>query len=148
MPRFDGTGPQGKGPMTGRGMGFCVLKEFTDKPGNFHGLAGIQGKVVNNFNRDQIVVKEANDMSFGEESGPAEMGPMMGKAAGYCTGYGVPGYRNPFGARVGHPIQPPAGFYSPWPVVRYGRKVGRGFGWAFGRGRGRGWGRGRFGFRW
>ena len=24
MPRGDGTGPTGKGPMTGRGMGFCV----------------------------------------------------------------------------------------------------------------------------
>jgi hypothetical protein len=23
MPRFDGTGPQGKGPKTGRGMGDC-----------------------------------------------------------------------------------------------------------------------------
>jgi len=23
MPRFDGTGPQGKGPMTGRKMGKC-----------------------------------------------------------------------------------------------------------------------------
>lgn len=23
MPRFDGTGPWGLGPMTGRGMGFC-----------------------------------------------------------------------------------------------------------------------------
>lgn len=23
MPNFDGTGPQGKGPMTGRGMGKC-----------------------------------------------------------------------------------------------------------------------------
>lgn len=23
MPRYDGTGPQGKGPQTGRGMGFC-----------------------------------------------------------------------------------------------------------------------------
>ena len=24
MPRGDGTGPQGLGPFTGRGMGFCV----------------------------------------------------------------------------------------------------------------------------
>jgi hypothetical protein len=23
MPRFDGTGPLGMGPMTGRGMGYC-----------------------------------------------------------------------------------------------------------------------------
>ena len=24
MPRFDGTGPLGKGPFTGRGRGYCV----------------------------------------------------------------------------------------------------------------------------
>ena len=25
MPNFDGTGPQGKGPMTGCGRGYCVM---------------------------------------------------------------------------------------------------------------------------
>ena len=25
MPRFDGTGPRGMGPLTGRGMGFCAV---------------------------------------------------------------------------------------------------------------------------
>ncbi|SHK09143.1 DUF5320 domain-containing protein [Paramaledivibacter caminithermalis] len=25
MPKFDGTGPDGKGSMTGRGRGYCVL---------------------------------------------------------------------------------------------------------------------------
>ncbi len=25
MPNFDGTGPHGKGPMTGGGMGYCVI---------------------------------------------------------------------------------------------------------------------------
>jgi hypothetical protein len=25
MPRFDGTGPQGRGPMTGRGQGTCII---------------------------------------------------------------------------------------------------------------------------
>jgi hypothetical protein len=25
MPNFDGTGPSGKGPMTGRGRGYCVV---------------------------------------------------------------------------------------------------------------------------
>jgi len=25
MPRFDGTGPRGMGPMTGRGMGYCAV---------------------------------------------------------------------------------------------------------------------------
>jgi hypothetical protein len=26
MPGFDGTGPMGLGPLTGRGMGFCAVK--------------------------------------------------------------------------------------------------------------------------
>ena len=26
MPRFDGTGPMGLGPLTGRGMGYCAVK--------------------------------------------------------------------------------------------------------------------------
>ena len=54
-------------------------------------------------------------MPRGDGTGPAGMGPMTGRAAGYCAGYSVPGYTNPIG--------------------------GRGFG-AFGRGRGGGgWGR-------
>jgi len=26
MPGFDGTGPRGMGPMTGRGLGFCAIQ--------------------------------------------------------------------------------------------------------------------------
>lgn len=26
MPRLDGTGPMGQGPMTGRGMGWCAIR--------------------------------------------------------------------------------------------------------------------------
>jgi hypothetical protein len=44
MPGFDGTGPQGRGPMTGKGMGFCILKESKDKPGQTEGFVGVQGK--------------------------------------------------------------------------------------------------------
>lgn len=29
------------------------------------------------------------------------MGPMTGRAAGYCAGYGAPGYTNPVGGRGG-----------------------------------------------
>ena len=54
-------------------------------------------------------------MPGGDRTGPVGAGPMTGRGAGYCAGYPVPGYTNPF--------------------------VGRGW---FGRGRGRGWfGRGR-----
>ena len=29
MPHHDGTGPSGKGPMTGRGLGYCVIRLST-----------------------------------------------------------------------------------------------------------------------
>jgi hypothetical protein len=45
MPRFDGTGPQGMGPMTGRGEGYCalVIPESGQAP---YGYAGLQGTPV------------------------------------------------------------------------------------------------------
>jgi len=49
MPGFDGTGPQGQGPMTGKGMGFCVLKEPIDNPRTIQGFAGLQGMPVNSY---------------------------------------------------------------------------------------------------
>jgi hypothetical protein len=38
-------------------------------------------------------------MPRGDGTGPAGMGPMTGRAAGVCAGYGVPGYMNPVGGR-------------------------------------------------
>lgn len=55
-------------------------------------------------------------MPGGDGTGPMGMGPMTGRGAGYCAGYGAPGFANP------------------WP--RMGR--GRGF-WRRGFGRGFGW---------
>lgn len=52
-------------------------------------------------------------MPGGDGTGPGGMGPMTGRAAGYCAGYAVPGFTNPI--------------------------AGRGF-WGWGRGGG-GWGR-------
>ena len=34
-------------------------------------------------------------MPRGDRTGPAGMGPMTGRAAGYCAGYGMPGFMNP-----------------------------------------------------
>lgn len=51
-------------------------------------------------------------MPGGDGTGPGGMGPMTGRAAGYCAGYPVPGFMNPI--------------------------LGRGYG---GWGRGGGWGR-------
>ena len=56
-------------------------------------------------------------MPRGDGTGPGGLGPMTGRAAGYCAGYNTPGFMNPYGGRMGG-----------------------GFGW--GRGRGRFWGGG------
>ena len=58
-------------------------------------------------------------MPFGDGTGPRGTGPMTGRGAGYCTGFGRPGFANPIHLRR-------------W----------FGFGWrGWGRGRGRGLGR-------
>ena len=61
-------------------------------------------------------------MPGGDGTGPLGLGPMTGRAAGYCAGYSVPGYMNPIPGRG-------RGWFG------FGRGWGRGFGW-FGRGRG------------
>jgi len=38
-------------------------------------------------------------MPRGDGTGPAGQGPMTGRGAGYCVGYGMPGYMNPAGGR-------------------------------------------------
>jgi hypothetical protein len=63
-------------------------------------------------------------MPSGDRTGPMGMGARSGRAAGYCAGFGMPGYANPI--------------------------PGRGFGMGFGRGRGgggRGFGGGGRGWR-
>jgi len=38
-------------------------------------------------------------MPRGDGTGPGGMGPMTGRSAGLCAGYGVPGYMNPISGR-------------------------------------------------
>jgi len=52
-------------------------------------------------------------MPLGDRTGPAGMGPMTGRGAGYCAGYSTPGYMNRGFGRGGG----------------FGRGWGRGFGW-------------------
>jgi len=66
-------------------------------------------------------------MPRGDGTGPAGMGPMTGRAAGYCAGYPVPGFMNPYGGR---------GLGMAW---------GRGGGWGMGMAWRRGWGGGGWG---
>ncbi len=162
MPGFDGTGPLGQGPMTGRGQGFCVLASSEENPYEVKGFAGLQsvpiGQKVNSF---ENIGREMINMPFGDGTGPAGMGPMTGRAAGFCAGFPTPGYMNPSvgGAGFYWPDMPSFGSYGVglygygavygMPYGSYGMPYGgrvnpwfrRGFG--FGRGFGRGWGRGR-----
>jgi len=155
MPGFDGTGPLGQGPMTGRGQGFCVLTNSKENPGQIQGFVGLQsmpvGQKVNNL---ESTGKEVIKMPLGDGTGPAGMGPMTGRAAGFCAGYPVPGYMNPAvgGAGFYGAGMPAVGPYSAgygMPYGGYGMPYGgwgrRGFGFGRGFGRGRGWGRGRGG---
>jgi len=157
MPGFDGTGPSGQGPMTGRGLGFCVLTSSGENPGRVKGVAGLRAvpveqRVGNSGNSG----KEMIDMPFGDGTGPAGMGPMTGRAAGFCAGYPVPGYMNPAAGRAGFygAGMPAVGPYGAGYGMPYGGRVNpwlRGsFGRGFGRGRswGRGRGGGRFGYWW
>ena len=61
-------------------------------------------------------------MPRGDGTGPAGMGPMTGRAAGFCSGYPAPGYANPIPGRG------------------YGFGLGRGMGFGFRGGRGGRWG--------
>jgi len=61
-------------------------------------------------------------MPRGDGTGPAGLGPMTGRAAGYCVEYSAPGYMN-------------SG------IRGFGRGLGRGFGRGLGCGLGRGRGR-------
>jgi hypothetical protein len=46
MPRFDGTGPKGRGPMSGSGRGFCLMR-MPETPGEAAtGFAGLAGRPV------------------------------------------------------------------------------------------------------
>lgn len=62
-------------------------------------------------------------MPRGDGTGPAGMGPMTGRGAGYCAGYATPGYLNPGGRGMG---------------MAWGRGGGAGLAMAWRRGRGRG----------
>jgi hypothetical protein len=46
MPGYDGTGPAGAGPMTGIGMGYCMLKLPESQDEKLTGFAGLSGRPV------------------------------------------------------------------------------------------------------
>jgi hypothetical protein len=82
-------------------------------------------------------------MPFGDGTGPMGLGPMTGRGAGFCAGFGRPGFAN---SMPGYPYS--YGYSGPAPVwPRWGYGFGRGFGRGWGRGFGRGWRRwGAYGY--
>jgi hypothetical protein len=82
VPGFDGTGPLGKGPFSGKGMGYCVVK--------------LDSKDDENQKSKR---KEVFGMPRGDGIGPMGLGPMTGRAAGFCAGYFAPGYMIPIPGR-------------------------------------------------
>lgn len=67
-------------------------------------------------------LREVQLMPRGDGTGPAGLGPLTGRRAGYCAGYPVPGYANPY--------------------PRGGRRFAQGWGRGAGFGRGMAWRRG------
>ncbi len=65
-------------------------------------------------------------MPWGDGTGPWGFGPMTGRGAGFCAGFGMPGFMNRF-------IWPPFGgrwFSLMWGFRRFGwRRFRRGWWW-------------------
>jgi hypothetical protein len=78
-------------------------------------------------------------MPFGDGTGPLGLGPMTGRVAGFCAGFGRPGFAGPM---AGYPYS--YGYARAAPVwARWGWGLVHGFG------RGRGWRRrGLYGYPW
>lgn len=82
MSGFNGTGPRGNGPFTGRGLDYCIIKLDSENSG---------------YKRNER--KGVFDMPRGDGTGPMGLGPMTGRAAGLCAGYSISGYTNPVSGR-------------------------------------------------
>ena len=139
MPGFDGTGPRGRGPFSGRGRGYCVARLADGGSPVMSGYAGLTGRP---FTMGPDAAAEEEDLmtnGYGEEvskmprgdgTGPLGAGPLTGRGAGYCAGFGLPGFLNAFPGRF-------------WGRPRWGMRMGGGRGLGF-------WGRSwrGFGRRW
>jgi hypothetical protein len=88
---------------------------------------------------EKIKGKEVIKMPFGDGTGPLGLGPMTGRAAGFCAGSRRPGFAN---RMPGYPY-----LYGYAPVAPTWPRWGYGFGRGFGRGFRRGWRRwGSYGY--
>jgi len=73
---------------------------------------------------EEIRGKEVIKMPFGDGTGPMGLGPMTGRGAGFCAGFGKPGFAS---TMPGYTYPYGYGHLTPaWPRLGYG--FGRGFG--------------------
>ena len=80
MPRFDGTGPRGGGPMTGRGEGTCVLElPGLDRPARAY--AGLEGARVH----IQGMPKHTQGMPASHEAPAARRVHAFGRRGGWAA---------------------------------------------------------------
>jgi hypothetical protein len=79
MPRGNGTGPAGQGPLTGRGKGYCILR-LGNSPSKPEGYAGLQGRPVDETNNREDAMPKNNG------TGPGGKGPGTGRGRGPCGG--------------------------------------------------------------
>lgn len=115
MPGFDGTGPLGRGPLTGRGRGYCVVKlpdGHSSLPcGDSNNRNGIRAQSL-----DESRNKSAG-MVAASQAGPPGQGTVTGASAGLRSSQQAPGLVIPVVARcrrgtlpfapVTHPVIPP-----------------------------------------
>ncbi len=95
MPDRDGTGPTGKGPLTGKSSGSCILRIPDNQDEPIQGFAGEMGRPVSFDGKPQKVkAKEVLDMPRGDRTGPSGAGSGTSKMKGSCTGFGNPGTLN------------------------------------------------------
>jgi hypothetical protein len=94
MPRYDGTGPQGQGPLTGRGEGYCAVR-IPDDGSGVYGVAARQSRPVGaaGANRPWARVRSwfARGLALGVGRGAGRAG---GRGRGYRgRGRGMAGGR-------------------------------------------------------
>ena len=77
-----------------------------------------------------VSVIGGNIMPRGDRRGPNGMGPMTGRAAGFCSGSGAPGFINT-GASGGYGLGAGRGFRGGFQGAGFGRGYGRGVGVGF-----------------
>lgn len=88
MPGRDGTGPTGKGPMTGAGSGKCMLRIPDNQDEPIRGFAGEAGRPIL-FDQKPDKEKEEFEMPYGDGTGPTGAGPRGGRTRGTGRGGGV-----------------------------------------------------------